>query len=131
MKKELPSSVITIKGATIEGKWGDTDLPVFCVHTPHEFNQLVGYVKFINGSNGTVLYRGQNQKYDNLKPSGARDKKKAVSSALIEKALKDADILNYFKLDVPEIDGWKKISRNNNRSGFTTLWRENILYGFC
>lgn len=108
MKKELPSSVIAIKGATIEGKWSDTGIPVFCVHTPHEFNQLIGYVKFINGSNGTVLYRGQNQKYDNLKPSGARDKKKAVSSKLIETALKDADILNYFKLDDPEINGWKK-----------------------
>ena len=108
MKKVLPASVATIKGATIEGMWSDTDIPLFRVHTQHEFNQLVGYVKFINGSNGTVLYRGQNQKYDNLKPSGARDRVNAVSSDLIEQVIKDADMINYFKLDDPEINGWKK-----------------------
>ena len=108
MRKELPASTIAIKGATIEGRWSEADIPVFCVYTPHEFNQLVGYVKFINASNGTVLYRGQNKDYNNLKPSGARDKKKAVASSLIENVLGDADILNYFKLDDPEIVGWKK-----------------------
>ena len=107
MKKVLPATSISIKGAIREGLWSDTDIPIFYVHTPHEFNQLVSYVKFVNGSNGTVLYRGQNKNYDNLRPSGARDSKKAISTVLIQKVLDDSDLLNYFKLDDPEIAGWK------------------------
>ena len=108
MKKVIPSTR-TIKGAKKEGDWDGTDIPIFYVHTSHEFNQVVGYVKFINGSNGTVLYRGQNKLYNNLKPSGARQEGKAVSDGLIRNIIgNDFALMEYLKLDNKEIYGWER-----------------------
>lgn len=54
-------------------------IPIYHVDTPHAFNRVVGYARYINATSGTVLYRGQNKLYSSLLPSGARGKAAAVS----------------------------------------------------
>ena len=57
-----------VKGAKVIGNWGNERVPVFDVLSIHSFNQLVVYVKHINASNGTVLYRGQCELYNSITP---------------------------------------------------------------
>ena len=107
MKKVLPYLSNEIKSAKSKGVWGHYDIPIFSVSTMHEFNQLVGYVKYLNASNGTVLYRGQPKDWGALKPSGNRGNG-CVSSELISALAKDKDFRRYLGLDSYEISGWKK-----------------------
>jgi len=107
MKKVLPYLSNEIKSAKSKGVWGHYDIPIFSVSTMHEFNQLVGYVKYLNASNGTVLYRGQPKDWGALKPSGNRGNG-CVSSELISALAKDKDFRHYLGLDSYEISGWKK-----------------------
>ena len=107
MKKVLPYLSNEIKGAKLKGMWGHSDIPIFSVGTIHEFNQLVGYVKYKNAANGTVLYRGQPKDYLALKPSGGRGNG-CVSNKLISKIAEDKHLQHYLGLDNSEIIGWEK-----------------------
>ena len=88
--------------------WGKNDVPMFEVPSANALNQLVGYVKFINGMNGTVLYRGQCKDYGTLSPSGCRGDKKAVSDKEILDICSDESMKKFFQLGDKEIDGWKQ-----------------------
>ena len=83
-------------------------VPMYHVTSPQAFNQLVGYAKFINGSNGTVLYRGQSKNHDSLLPSGARKGSSPVSDATIDEIRADDDIRKFFGLDGSDIKGWER-----------------------
>ena len=107
MNKVLPYPSNEIKEAKSKGMWGNSKIPLFSVSSVHEFNQLVGYVKYKNATNGTVLYRGQPKDYLALKPSGNRGNG-CVSSMLISKLEEDKKFKHYLGLDNPEIVGWKK-----------------------
>lgn len=88
MKKVLPYPSNEIKNAKPISTWSHYSIPIFSVSTMHEFNQLVGYVKYKNASNGTVLYRGQPKDYGALKPSGSRGNG-CVSKELISALAKE------------------------------------------
>lgn len=107
MKKVLPYPSNEIKNAKSIGTWSHYSIPIFSVSTVHEFNQLVGYVKYKNASNGTVLYRGQPKDYGALKPSGSRGNG-CVSKELISALAKEKDFQHYLGLDSDEITGWDK-----------------------
>lgn len=98
--------------ARLVGYWpqdsNDNRVPIYHVDTFHELNRLVGYAKFINSSNGTVLYRGQNKDYGQLIPSGARPKKEVVSSAVVERICQDDRLQKFFQLNNQDIVGWKE-----------------------
>jgi hypothetical protein len=83
-------------------------VPIYHAYSPQAFNQLVGYAKFINGSNGTVLYRGQCDNFDHLLPSGARPGTISVSDETIDAMRKDKPIATFFNLDSEEIKGWER-----------------------
>lgn len=107
MKKTLLYNANEIKRATKKDVWGCANIPVFSVGTIHEFNQLIGYVKYINASNGTVLYRGQPKDYGTLKPSGSRGQG-CVSNDIVSALAEDRDFQHYLGLDNAEVSGWKK-----------------------
>ena len=107
MRRVLPYLSNEIKGAKAKGLWGNSNVPIFSVNTMHEFNQLVGYVKYKNASNGTVLYRGQPKDYMALKPSGNRGRG-CVSDELIVTLAEDKRFQHYLGLDNAEIAGWRK-----------------------
>lgn len=108
LKKVLPYLFNEIKGAKYSGKWGDHDIPVFSVSTMHEFNQLVGYIKYKNAMNGTVLYRGQPRDHKAmLKPSGKRGNG-CVSIDIIKACAEDPKLKQYLGLNASEISGWIK-----------------------
>ena len=107
MRRVLPCLSNEIKGAKAKGLWGNSNVPIFSVNTMHEFNQLVGYVKYKNASNGTVLYRGQPKDYMALKPSGNRGRG-CVSDELIVTLAEDKRFQHYLGLDNAEIAGWRK-----------------------
>jgi hypothetical protein len=83
-------------------------VPIYHVSTPHAFNQVVGYAKFINCANGTVLYRGQGKNYDSLLPSGARKGNSPVPDTTINAIRDDEDIAKFFGLDSADIKGWER-----------------------
>ena len=83
-------------------------VPIYHVASPQAFNQIIGYAKFINGSNGTVLYRGQSKNYDSLLPSGARSGKIPVPNETINAMRMDDYIIKFFNLDNKEIKGWER-----------------------
>lgn len=91
-----------------KGSPPDSGVPIFHVSTYHDFNELVGYAKFLNGSLGTVLYRGQNTDYGSLVPSGARGKYAPVSTVLTTDICADEDMVSFFQLNDRSIDGWKE-----------------------
>lgn len=83
-------------------------VPVYHVASPHAFNQIIGYAKFINGSNGTVLYRGQTKNHDSLLPSGARPGNNPVPDSTIADMRTDGNISKFFNLDNESIKGWER-----------------------
>lgn len=85
-----------------------TSVPIYHVKSPHAFNQIIGYAKFINGGNGTVLYRGQNENHPNLLPSGARNGNIPVPDSTIIAIRSDKDIAKFFCIDNEEINGWDR-----------------------
>ena len=94
------------------GEWGNTknSIPIYHADTPHAFNRAVGYARYINATSGTVLYRGQNELYNNLLPSGARPGKIAVSEKVFEDIYNDKPFSKFFGLERKEIKGWKEYS---------------------
>lgn len=91
-----------------KGSTADDSVPIFHIGSYHDFNEIVGYAKFINGSLGTVLYRGQTEDYGSLVPSGARAGKVPVSPSLTADICADADMVKAFQLNDRSIDGWKE-----------------------
>lgn len=83
-------------------------VPMYHVASPQAFNQIIGYAKFINGSNGTVLYRGQSENHPSLLPSGARKDKIPVPDSTIDTMRSDEYIQKFFKLDHEDIKGWER-----------------------
>lgn len=95
------------------GRWpSNTDVansvPIYHVSSPQAFNQIIGYAKFINGSNGTVLYRGQSANYDSLLPSGARPGKVPVPDSTINAMRADEDFSKFIGLESSDIRGWER-----------------------
>lgn len=82
--------------------------PLYHVSSPQAFNQVIGYAKFINSSNGTVLYRGQSKNYESLLPSGARKGKTPVPDTIINAIRTDEDTSKFFGLDSQDIKGWER-----------------------
>lgn len=80
-------------------------VPLYHVKSSQEFNQIIGHAKFINGSNGTVLYRGQNTNHPSLLPSGARNGYNPVSDSIIDAICNDSDIKRFMKLENDGIKG--------------------------
>ena len=62
---------------------GESKIPINHLTSADALNQLVGYVKFINNTNGTVLYRGQGTEHGTLPPSGCRKTYTAISDEVI------------------------------------------------
>lgn len=89
-----------------KGSTSTNGVPLFHVSTFHDFNELVGYAKFLNGSLGTVLYRGQTKDYGSLVPSGARKGNEAVSTSLTSNICADDDMVKFFQLNDRNIAGW-------------------------
>lgn len=83
------------------------DIPIFHVYSMSEFNRIIGYAKHINASSGTVLYRGQNQNYPSVLPSGARTGRNAVKESLLVQLYKDDAIKKFYHLTEEEIKGWE------------------------
>lgn len=83
-------------------------IPIYHVDTPHAFNRVVGYARYINATSGTVLYRGQNKLHGSLLPSGARGKARAVSEEIFHNICKDQDCSKFFGLEREEIKGWNE-----------------------
>ena len=110
MKLAYPRSD-TVNQTIFCGFWKSSNIPMYQIETANALNQLVGYVKFINGSNGTVLYRGQGKDHGSLLPSGCRQSNAAVSDDIILKVSSDKDLVDFFKLSDPEISGWDKYKR--------------------
>ena len=95
------------------GRWPlnadlEDSVPIYHVSSPQAFNQIIGYAKFINGSNGTVLYRGQSKNYDSLLPSGARQGKVPVPDSTINAMRADKDISKFMGLESKDIKGWER-----------------------
>ena len=115
MKIEKIKNSITpqIKGdITNVGQWPPAvdpadSVPIYHVSSSQAFNQVIGYAKFLNGSNGTVLYRGQCKNYDSLLPSGARLNVTPVPNSTIDIMCQDDKIAKFFRLDSWEIRGWE------------------------
>lgn len=92
------------------GGWRNpTDsIPVYHVDTPHAFNRVVGYARYINATSGTVLYRGQNEIHSSLLPSGARKGRTAVSEELFADICANQQFSKFFGLERNEIKGWNE-----------------------
>ena len=97
-----------VQGAKKIKFWRNTKAPVFEVHSTHALNQIIGYVKFINGTNGTVLYRGQTEDFGSLYPGAYRPKSKVFPKSIIQDLLGDSALLNYCNLNDSTINGWEK-----------------------
>lgn len=116
MKIEIIKDCITPQVAqemTNIGNWSSSanpsnSVPIYHVSSPHAFNQIVGYAKFKNGSNGTVLYRGQSKDHGSLLPSGARPDKIPVPDTTIDSMRTDDEIINFFNLYNDDIRGWER-----------------------
>lgn len=83
-------------------------VPVYHINTTHAFNRFMGYARFIYSSVGTVLYRGQNKLYPELRPSGLRGIHVPVSDKVITDIREDEGFRNFFSLNQKEIKGWEQ-----------------------
>ena len=87
---------------------GDGTIQIYHASTIHAFNRVIGYARFINHDNGTVLYRGQNKLYDSLLPSGARNGVNAVPDSLLEDMAEDIRFFQFCGLNDGDIAGWRQ-----------------------
>ena len=83
------------------------NVPIYEVENVHALNQLIGYAKFINRSYGNVYYRGECKLHDSLLPSVFRGHTNtstivAPLKLLIEKVLKDENMIKQLKLDISD-----------------------------
>lgn len=86
----------------------ENSVPIYHASSPQAFNQIIGYAKFINSSNGTVLYRGQCNNHPNLLPSGARPGYSPVPDSTIIAMQKEESIRKFFGLENSIIKGWEQ-----------------------
>ena len=94
------------------GTWGQSAIPIYDVPTMHSLNQLVGYVKHINATNGTVLYRGQCSLYESVIPSIKHDlNTEKYNNDLLKETqnaiLKDDPLLKFLGLKKDDVKGWE------------------------
>ena len=94
------------------GVWenGTDSIPIYHADSPHSFNRVIGYARYINSTSGTVVYRGQNNLHPHLLPSGARPGKTAVAGELFDDIAQNYEFSKFLGLERPEIKGWKEYS---------------------
>lgn len=97
--------------AKFVGTWGDSPVPIYDVPNMYALNQLVGYVKHINASKGTVLYRGQCKLYAHVTPSIKHDMDQEGKNIIrLEEAtnaiIAENSLLKYFGLKNSDVEGW-------------------------
>lgn len=92
------------------GKYQDR-IPIYHVNSIYELNRLIGYAKYKNSSDGTILYRGEKRLHEHLLPSGARPGKNAISSSVIEEICKHDYMRRSMGLDNEEISQWSLFQR--------------------
>lgn len=98
--------------ATFIGTWEHSTIPIYDVPTMHSLNQLVGYVKHINATNGTVLYRGQCRLHGSVAPSIKHDlATEKHNNDRLEEAknaiLKEDSLLKFLGLKKEDVKGWE------------------------
>lgn len=97
------------------GEWTSKGIPVYSVYSMNGLNQLVGYVKYINSTNGTILYRGQCELYERLLPSILRpDEERTLEEKdrrlhdSVQGVTSDEDLRKFFCFPKNEmVTGWK------------------------
>lgn len=83
-------------------------VPLYEAKTMYGLTQLLGNAKFINREYGSVLYRGENELHDNLKPSLLRKSKKNYATnvhklnEIKKRYVNDKEFANFVK--IPEIN---------------------------
>ena len=100
-----------IQDCIFTGTWTKKEIPVYTVTSMNGLNQLVGYVKHINASNGTVLYRGQCELYPSMKASICRNPKTYSDDVqrlenIINVAIQDDGLKNIFNFNDNFVKGW-------------------------
>lgn len=98
--------------ATFVGTWGPSPIPIYDVPSMHALNQLVGYIKHINASNGTVLYRGQCSLYKQVVPSikhdlSTEEENKARLEETMKAVLGEDSLLKFLGLKNTDVKGWE------------------------
>lgn len=90
--------------AQLVGTWeGHSKVCIYELLTQDAFNRFVGYAKFLNGSNGTVLYRGEHRLHPSMLPSGARPNAKPIGINLIKKVIADPKLMVEFQLHLRDV----------------------------
>ena len=108
---------IEIKGTVYTGTWSSEKIPVYTVLSADGLNQFVGYVKHINATNGTVLYRGQCNLHPSVIPSICRDtnklaENKANLDSVLEIMVQDEGVKKYWHLgENRDISDWKEYQK--------------------
>lgn len=116
MEINRPKSV-EIKGTVYTGLWSSEEIPVYTILSADGLNQFVGYVKHINATNGTVLYRGQCSLYPSVIPSICRDTEKLAENKakldnVLEVMVQDDGVKKYWHLgENRDISDWKEYQK--------------------
>lgn len=82
-------------------------VPIYQVNSIYALTQVIGYVKYINASYGSVLYRGQCKLYKTIEPSiyhgiestSARSNRNQLLNIVIDRAINDEGFAHFMKLD--------------------------------
>lgn len=101
----------TIPGTHFIGTLNGSKIPIYDIITSDGLNQIIGYIKHINASDGTVLYRGQCDLHDHVIPSIEHhpedyDLNKERLNVAIHKLSEDAKINSFFSWDAL-VRGWE------------------------
>ncbi len=96
--------------------WKGYQIPIIHVPNINAFNQLVGYVKFINAKNGTVLCRGECDLHENVLASILRERESRTSNEAalnyaLQNTLSDPGCKKFLGLDSGHIKGWSLYER--------------------
>lgn len=117
MEISKPKITDHINGTLCTGVWSSEKIPVYTILNADGLNQFVGYVKHINATNGTVLYRGQCSLYPSVIPSICRDKiklddNKAKLDNVLEEMVKDEVVKKTWVLgENGDISDWKEYQK--------------------
>lgn len=82
-------------------------VPIYQVNSIYALTQVIGYVKYINASYGSVLYLGQCELYKTIEPSiyhgiestSARSNRNQLLNIVIDRAINDEGFAHFMKLD--------------------------------
>ena len=96
--------------------WKGYQIPIIHVPNINAFNQLVGYVKFINAKNGTVLCRGECDLHENVLASILRKPEKRTSNEAalnfaFENTLANQGCKKFLGFESGHIRGWSLYER--------------------